>query len=161
MKQIIIVCGDDALRCFKILQLITAKHKNAEIVLRVTTKASDTTCELVNSNRFWDMVEQGSFIGYTGSQDEYYGTRHINRKCENNQYMFNDVNMALEIKRLNPKVITIYVASQDIVTQIENKTEYLAITKLDFLVEDKNLLDTAQKIEQIVCFIEENGMKSS
>lgn len=161
MRQIIIICADDFLRCLQILETLK-KEQDVELVLKVTTNVSENIgYTVVDNNTFWDMVEQGKFLEYSGMHDKYYGTLHINKDKTINQIMINDVSVALDIKKMINKTITIYVLSHENIEAFKSSCDYEEVKKLDFLVVDNDLINTARKIQEIVSFIEENGMRTS
>jgi len=116
---------------------------------------------VVACSEFWDMAEQGEFFEIIGSNDGYYGIPHINKENIHDQYMVVGAEIATSIKKRYPKCITIYVLPEEKLGSFKINSNYQEAKKLDFLVVDNDLITTTKKIEEIVSFIEENGMKSS
>lgn len=161
MKQLVVICGENKLRCGQILELLSKRNDNIEIILNVTTNSTENGGYIViSNNEFWDMVEQGKFMEYSRIHESYYGTLHINKDKETNQFMINDVDVAIGIKKLYPKAITMYIVSQEKLESFNKNPIFSKVRKLDFLVVDNYLINTAKKIEEIVSFMEENGMKN-
>lgn len=163
MKQVVVICGESKARCSQILELLSKRNKDIIINECVTTAdIQNFGYKVVNNNKFMTMVEGNVFFEYHVDHNNFYGTLFIDNKLINDNFMISDTNVALNIKKIYPKTITIYILSEAeevfFKTDLGNKN-YLEAKKLDFLVVDNDLTDTAKKIEEIVSFINENGMK--
>lgn len=163
MRTIIAICGDNMSRCDLLVKTLIDRNKNVEILKRITTNTSaGYNYEVVNINKFFDIDEQGRFFEYHEYEGAYYGTPHINfhddfqKEC----VMANDIDVVLAIKKLHPKLITIYVLPSAKEKEFKTgRNSYLNKRKLDFLVIDYDLESSVSKIEEIMNFMKENGMQ--
>ena len=165
MKKLVILCVNDDKISVKLVRQILAKLEEVTFLKQYTTsKSANELFEIVPSRTFFDMVEECKFLEYHDEEGVFYGTPHDRSgNGEGFSLMINNVEIALEIKKYNNKVITVYVLPKEKEEEFRNTklkwSESRTKSKLlDFLVTYETVEEAVDKIVMIAQFMAENAI---
>lgn len=157
MNDLIIICMKDNMIGEELVRRVVDSVANATYFKLYTTNVNaGSSFEVVSNKDFFDMVEECRFIEFHSKDNEYYGTPHVSRKAmEQQSFMLNSVEVALDIKDYHKKVVTVYVMPEkDVLEGVFEKKASL----LDFLVAYSSIEEAVEKIQRIAKFMQENAM---